>query len=546
MKYLLMLIVAMGVSLVTIPLLARLAPHIGLLDQPNARKVHHLPIPRVGGLGVVFGVLLTIVVWSSTFNEVVISYLSGVSILLLFGVMDDRNTLTPTVKFVGQIIAVLPMVFYADLYVSHFPFFKHTVVPPSIGIPFTMIAVTGVVNAVNTSDGLDGLAGGEVLISLFGISALAFAASGDTLLLIAAATMGGVIGFLRYNTQPARIFMGDTGSQFLGFAVAFLVVYLTQDVNIKLRPAIVLLLLGLPIADLFIVAIRRLRRGVSPFSPDKDHLHHRLMKLGFTHQRTVVIVYSIQTLMVVSGVAFRNFPDWVHIVVYLIFCGLLVGTVSAAERGGWHASRAPSLARLLTFGAGTNGGQANILVWGPRRLLEVAIPLYLFTAIFVSDSLPRGFAALGVLAAILLIVQFKLPERPALILKRLAVFGVVAVLGFALAYHADINDLISRRLEQAYLVMVGFSVAIAIKLSPRRREQEFLTTPLDFLVGMILIVILVASDYLPMDRANAGLIVRIVVLFYASELLIFERRQGFDLFGTGCLIAALGIIFKAL
>lgn len=546
MKYLLILILSMGVSLVTIPFLARMAPRLGLIDLPNERKVHVLPIPRVGGLGVVLGVLFTLLIWATNFDEIILSYIWGVCALLVFGLFDDRKALPPKIKFIGQIIAVLPMVLYAGLYVSHFPFLTGYEVPAVIGIPFTVIAVTGVINAVNTSDGLDGLAGGEVMITLFGISALAFAAEGDVLLLIAAATMGGLMGFLRYNTQPARIFMGDTGSQFLGFAVAFFVVFLTQDINPKLKPAIVLLLIGLPIADLLVVAVRRLRRGASPFSPDKDHLHHRLMKLGFTHQRTVVIVYSLQMLFVVSGVALRNQLDWIHLCAYGAFCIVIFGSVSIAERRGWHSSQAPSLARLLALAADRNGGQAKILVWGPRRFLEVAVPLYLVVAVLVSDPIPREFSVLGIVAAVLIVLQYRLSAGTALVVRRVAIYSVVAAAAFFLSYYTSIDQLLPRRLEQGYLTVVGLALAVAIKLSPRRRQEEFLTTPLDYLVGMVFLVVLVGSDFLPMDRANAGLIVRIIVMLYACELMIFERRRGFDLFGIGCLVAALGIVLKSL
>lgn len=546
MKYLLMLILAMGVSLVAIPLLARIAPRLRLVDLPNARKVHEVPIPRVGGLGVVGGVLLTVILWAPHYDPVVLAYLTGVFTLLVVGIVDDRGSLPPGTKFLGQIVAVLPMLFYADLYVVHFPFLKGYQLPAAIGIPFTLVAVTGVVNAINTSDGLDGLAGGEVMISLFGISALAFAVKADVLLVIAAATMGGLVGFLRYNTQPARIFMGDAGSQFLGFAAAFLVVYLTQSVNTRLPPAIVLLLLGLPIMDLLVVAIRRLRRGTSPFAPDKDHLHHRLLRLGFTHQRTVVLVYSVQTLMVVSGVALRNFGDWAHVLAYALLSAATFGLVSLAERLGWHASQAPNLMRVLTLGANGNGGKAGVAVWGPRRMLAVAIPLYFIAAVVIADPLPYEFGVLGVSAAMLLLLRYALTGRSALIVQRIAIYALVGAVAFILSYYANINDLLPRRLEQGYLVMVAFALAAAIKLSPRRRTEEFLATPLDYLLGMVLLVVAAASEQLALDRQIAGLIVRVILMLYACELMIIERKEGVDVFGIGCLIAAVALGVKVL
>ncbi|MFK5949368.1 MAG: MraY family glycosyltransferase, partial [Methylococcales bacterium] len=227
--YLIIAILAMSISMAIIPLMMRLAPTLGMIDLPDPRKVHLVPIPRVGGVGIVLGSVLPLFIWLP-FNDLNVSILVASLILLIFGTWDDMKELGHYIKFVGQISAAAVVVYYGDLYVSSFPFLGLDLLPESIGRPFTVVAIVGMINAINHSDGLDGLAGGESLLSLAAIVYLSYIYGGNEVLLIAVAATGGLFGFLRFNSHPARVFMGDGGSQFLGFVLAILVIMLTQKV----------------------------------------------------------------------------------------------------------------------------------------------------------------------------------------------------------------------------------------------------------------------------------------------------------------------------
>ena len=216
--YLIVALMGMAVSMAITPLMMRLAPYIGMVDLPDPRKVHSTPVPRVGGVGIVIGALLPLLIWLP-FDDLTLSFLIGSSVLLVFGVWDDVSELDHYVKFVGQFIAAGIIVYYGDLYVVHFPFMGGNLLPEWVGRPFTVIAIVGMMNAINHSDGLDGLAGGESLLSLAAIIYLAFLYDSSVMVIIASATIGGVFGFLRFNSHPARVFMGDGGSQFLGFSI---------------------------------------------------------------------------------------------------------------------------------------------------------------------------------------------------------------------------------------------------------------------------------------------------------------------------------------
>ena len=206
--YLLIAMMAMAISMVIIPLMMRLAPVLGMIDAPDDRKVHTKPIPRVGGLGIVLGALVPMLVWLP-FTDLTISIFLGTTILLVFGTWDDIAELGHYVKFTGQFLAAVCVVYYGDLYVSHFPLNNYETLPEFIGKPFTVIAIVGMINAINHSDGLDGLAGGESLISLSVIAYLAYVFDSHLMLVLCAATVGGIFGFLRFNSHPARVFMGD-------------------------------------------------------------------------------------------------------------------------------------------------------------------------------------------------------------------------------------------------------------------------------------------------------------------------------------------------
>ncbi|MBI3440555.1 MAG: undecaprenyl/decaprenyl-phosphate alpha-N-acetylglucosaminyl 1-phosphate transferase, partial [Proteobacteria bacterium] len=226
------------------------------------------------------------------------------------------------VKFVGQFLAVIVVVYYGNLYVTYLPFLDAELTA-TIGKPFTVFAMVGVINALNHSDGLDGLAGGMSLLSLSAIAYLAYlvdeGAARNITILIALATIGGVIGFLRYNTHPARVFMGDGGSQFLGFTSGFLTVYLMEKVNPALSPALPALILGLPIIDILAVFVQRIYHGMNWFRASKNHIHHRLLQLGFDHYEAVVIIYSVQIVLVACAIMLPYEPDLLIAPLYLCF-----------------------------------------------------------------------------------------------------------------------------------------------------------------------------------------------------------------------------------
>lgn len=340
MNLLLAFAIAAGVSAALIPPATRLAGRLGLLDHPTNRKVHLAPIPRTGGWGIVAGALLP-VLYALPFDPLLLSYLGGVAVLFGFGLWDDAANLNHRVKFVGQIVAATGVVFGGDLYVSRLPFVGDFPLPEMLARPFSVFALVGVVNAVNHSDGLDGLAGGECLLSLGAIAALLLAAvgGGDPMLLLACATLGSTLAFLRYNRHPARVFMGDTGSQFLGFTLGVLIIYLTQVAVPSMAPGAALLLIGMPVFDILVTLGLRIRCGMSWFAGSRNHIHHRLLDRGFSHYSAVGLLYAMQALLVMAGYLLHEQSDAVLLACYACLCGGALSALVVAERRGWIYAR---------------------------------------------------------------------------------------------------------------------------------------------------------------------------------------------------------------
>lgn len=546
MNYLFLIAASTMISLAVIPLMVRAAPWLGMMDEPDARKVHATATPRVGGWGIIIGALLPVLL-IAPFDNIIQSYIFGSIVLLIFGALDDHKEMGHYSKFVGQIIAVIPIVTYGDLYVSHIPLFDFEL-PGYIGRPFTAIAMIGMINAINHSDGLDGLAGGESLASLAAIALLAFlAGDGNLTITITFGTIGGILGFLRYNTHPAMVFMGDGGSQFLGFTLGFLTVFLTQSINTDLSPSIALLLLGVPIIDIITVLWKRIEVGNNPFVATKNHIHHRLLDRGFAHGESVVVIYTIHTFLVASGLWLRDANDWVILVFYFTVAIFIFFFLSWSEQTGWKANKTDAH-RVLSWSIDAVG-KSGILVWGPRRFIEAAIPFYLVAVAVWLNDIPRDFGYVALILAFVLALQalniypFKKNMRR-LIVYTTAVFVIYLSILDRPTWQ---NQWVSY-VEFTFYAALGISIFLAIRFSPRRRKEEFNVTALDYLLLFVVAASLIFSQAaVDLGGFNVNIfIVVLVIILYGTELMIVERKKRTDLLGKATWLTLMIIALRGL
>lgn len=524
---------ALVVSLVVIPLMTRLAPRLGLLDEPNARKIHVQPMPRVGGWGIAVGTLAAITLWMPA-GQASTALMVGGLILLIAGAVDDIRDLPGKVKLGLQTLAVVPVVVYSGLAVEVLPLIGDLHLPYALATLLTVLGLLAFINATNTSDGLDGLAAGATLLSLFGILYVAVNVDAVDIVLLTAATLGGLIGFLRYNTHPAIIFMGDIGSQFLGFAVGFLALALHQAAPEAVSPWALLLLVGLPAADIAMVALRRISSGVSLFRPDKSHIHHRFLSLGFSHAQSVIIFYTLQAIFVFLGAALRTSSPWQILLVYALLLAVIYGFLSLAEisradRLAWKPDPARITGRLEP--------PRHALLWVPRVLLETLLPLVIVTAAIVAMEVPLDFGILGILLLVALVARQLNETLRGLFATRISVFLTATAVLYLYANYRPFESTFSRLIELALVASLGLLAFIAVRFSPKRRKDEFRATAMDYLLIVSAILAIFALRSTP-SAFNPYFLLYLPVVLYSIELLMIERRQRTNWLPPAALAAA--------
>jgi UDP-GlcNAc:undecaprenyl-phosphate/decaprenyl-phosphate GlcNAc-1-phosphate transferase len=302
---------ALVIGLVVTPIVRTLAHRLELLDMPGGRKVHQIPVPRLGGVAMViaFGVAIGLATMASPDlgaagvlrpNRAP-AILAGVSLLLVIGIVDDVRGMRALVKLGFQVAAAL-VAFGLGLSLDRLHLPWGIVDLGVLAAPLTVAWIVGVINAVNLIDGLDGLATGVVLTVLGAFALLAAADGIDPTLPIIAATVGAAVGFLAYNLHPATIIMGDTGSMFLGFVVAAIGIALTQDGVFPQPPWVPILALGVPILDTAWAVIRRTARGEPFFVADRGHIHHQLLRRGLTQRDAMLSLTAVSAGLAVLAV----------------------------------------------------------------------------------------------------------------------------------------------------------------------------------------------------------------------------------------------------
>jgi UDP-GlcNAc:undecaprenyl-phosphate/decaprenyl-phosphate GlcNAc-1-phosphate transferase len=290
--YILIFVSALILAAGSTPLLRQLALRLGIVDRPAARKIHSSPIPLLGGLAIYAAFLVTLIIFGNQFNLTqLVSIILGATLVSFMGLWDDRRSLPAWIKLLGQVLAAAVLLL-SDVSITLFNW-------PILNWGVTLLWVVGITNAMNLLDNMDGLSAGVAAIAA-GFILLLAAGSGQYLVgSLAAALLGACIGFLLYNLNPAQIFMGDSGSLFIGFMLAALSIKLRFPNHITaVTWMIPVLVLGLPIFDTSLVIISRLRRGQNPLTtPGKDHISHRLAARGLTHHETVLTLYLVAGLL---------------------------------------------------------------------------------------------------------------------------------------------------------------------------------------------------------------------------------------------------------
>ena len=328
------------------PPVKNFAHKVGAIDVPkDARRMHKKPIPRLGGLAIYGGFLCSILIFGQL-DETMLCVLLGAAIIVALGIFDDVLALGAKLKFVVQIVAAAIPVCIGDLQIGLFTNLNPLSDTPFVhlgilAVPVTIIWIVGITNAVNLIDGLDGRAVGVSSIAAITMLAVALLTGNMPIAITMAALAGACIGFMPYNLNPAKIFMGDTGSTFLGYMLATVSIMGLFKFYAVISFAVPFLILGLPIFDTANAIIRRVAAGRSPMSPDRGHVHHKLIDMGFNQKQAVAILYAISATLGLTAVVLTSSGEVKAIVLLLaVLAAILVGAciIYGAEHWSKHAS----------------------------------------------------------------------------------------------------------------------------------------------------------------------------------------------------------------
>ena len=327
------LLTALVVSFLMTPVVKSFAYKVGAIDVPkDERRMHHKPIPRLGGLAIFAGFMASILLFVDIrLNPQMQSILLGAVIIVVLGVVDDIMALPAKLKFVIQIAAALiPALNGVSIQALSNP----NIFSPNaywvlnwLSVPITVLWIVGITNAVNLIDGLDGLANGVSAISAATVLVIALITSDAQVAVVMAALVGACVGFMPYNMNPAKMFMGDTGATFLGYILATMSIQGLFKFYAIISFAVPFLILGLPIFDTAFAFIRRIAHGQSPMHADRSHVHHRLIDMGFNQKQAVAVLYVISAILGLSAVVLTTSGPVKAMLLLLALC--FAGAISA-------------------------------------------------------------------------------------------------------------------------------------------------------------------------------------------------------------------------
>jgi UDP-GlcNAc:undecaprenyl-phosphate GlcNAc-1-phosphate transferase len=527
MIYFSTLLISIFITVSLIPIMTRLAARFQMVDLPNPRKVHTIPVPRIGGLAMALGACIPVILWAAS-DDFLRAYLIGAGVLVIFGLVDDMKGLGPKAKFTGQIVAALVVVFYGGVRVGSI----WTLLPDGLQLPdwftiaLSVVAVVGVTNAINLADGLDGLAGGISLLSFCVIGYLAYLVGSNSVVLLSLSLAGAIFGFLRFNTHPASLFMGDTGSQLLGFSAIVLALKITQG-DTPLSPVLPLIILGFPVLDTLTVMAERIREGRPIFSADKNHFHHRLIRLGLSHAEAVFAIYVIQAMMIVSVIVFKYQSDWFLVGGYMAFSALIIGAFAAADHNAVQYKRSRVIENAIKgkFRTIRDNNWTIRISFGVSKLI---IPLLLIFSCFLPLKVPTYAAFMSSCSLLLIAGAF-------IFFKKRYLGGCLRVVLYLtipiVLYLAEDGRAVWMNDDLLLLYRLCFGIAalfVILTVRFTRRKKGFRVSTMDFLIIFIALVVPNLTGQLLQSKNMGLLAVEIIVFFFGYEVVLNEVREKFN------------------
>ena len=492
------MLVAMVMTMLVLPPLGGLAHRVGILAYPDARKTHRGAVPQIGGVAIALSALVAMSLLLTP-GPSFFAYLVGALIVFLLGLLDDYRELDYRLKFAVHCVAATIAVVGAGLDVV--PLNEPlSDLPVWLALPVAIVLLTGTTNAINLVDGLDGLAGGLTLLSCLALAICGLQAQSALVLVITLTVAGGVVGFLRFNTHPARVFMGDNGAFFLGFSLGFVALELCRVEPGSTSLTAVVMMLGVPVMDAMMLPFRRKYRGRHPFLSDRSHLHHVLIEAGFSHASAVALIYAYHTALIVLGYTLQQQNEIVLLAIYVSIAALVEASpkLLAPVRDLWRRRRV-TVRAAAWFDRGL-----DTFAW-------FALLGFVVASVGTAQVSADFFAGASVLLVILLGWWAYRPGGAIGWPERCALY----VLGAYTVYlgRPDVGSFGSV-VEWLSFGVVGVWLVYRLVRSGGR---DFTLTPLDLIVVVTTVCLALLSRQ-AIDDVAFG-VIELVVWFYAMELL---------------------------
>ena len=533
---------ALLLSLVFTPASIRIAKFLGIIDTPDLRKVHRDPIPRMGGLAIACTILLAALLCAK-FTPFIQAYLLGMGTIASIGLIDDKFSIPPIIKLIGEIISSLIFVLLSGHTLSGFGNLL------GIGdisfsywaLPLTIFFMAGVINSFNLSDGLDGLAGGISLIGCLFLLPMLYAAQLWSVLGLTVIIMGTLLGFLHYNSYPAKLFMGDTGSLILGYSFTCIALSLVQPSanQVMIAPVSVFIPISFPIVDMMFVIGKRLIKKRHIFSADKLHFHHRLMAIGMPHSLVVTIIYGICFVLGLIGWNSNRLEEWKQFSIVSFFFVLLYSALWVLEIKGTVFNRSYKVTirhRIVDT--------KYIVISSVGRLSKYVAPIFLFLLVFpilFIRSTPGPFALLALTVSLLVGILYpwqggkrRINHAHALIF--IAIFSLLAILHF--------NPEAPRWANIYFAGLTGLAAGwVLIRIFSKKRYVVLFPTSFEILLIVISWFIpLVWGGLVGMDPASQEILVLVCfqsIPILAAAKTMLRRQAKRNAIVTGILVFAL-------
>ena len=520
MIYFSTLFLSLFITIGLIPLSKRLCLRIGDVDNPGGRKIHSSPVPKSGGIAMAFGMAVPLLPWAvaDAFMEAVFL---GAGVVLLCGFVDDLKSLGWKVKFAAQVAGALIVVLYGGLEIRSLGLLlpQGHLLPAAVAVPLTILVIVGITNAVNLSDGLDGLAGGICLLSFSCIGYLAHLTDNLSVTLVSVAVVGAIVGFMRFNTYPASLFMGDAGSQFLGFTGACLALGLTQGGS-PLSPLLPLVILGFPILDTLAVMAERIAAGQSPFQADNRHFHHRLLSFGLYHSEAVMIIYALQAGLVTAALFLRFHSEWLILLGYLLFAVAVVAAFLIGDKTGFRFKRYPLIDRVIKGKLKVLKERA-VVIRIAYKAARIGVPALLIISCIMADQSPSylAYVSFGLLLVVLLSFYVSNGWFPNAV--RLALYLLIPVVVYLNIETAGPEWLNGFYVKLYHLSFGLLALVVVLTLKFTRRQSGFKVSPIDIIIIFLAVIV----PNLP-DPKLAGkyFAVEVIILLFSYEVLLGEMR----------------------